>query len=335
MKTIERSHKVRAIIVKQPGGREQLKIVDVEQPSPGPREVLVKVKAAAINRTDIIQRESESNYANLDILGVEVAGIVEEAGEQALIKPGTPVMGLVNGGGYAEYAIMPADRAIPIPKNLTFEEAAAIPEVFLTAYQTLFWHGELSKDETVLIHAGGSGVGTAAIQLAKQFADANIITTAGSEEKLAFAKTLGAKVGINYKKEDFAKKVLQTTNEKGVDVILDFVGASYFEKNLKSIAVDGRWVLIGILGGTEVKEVNLWDFMLKRIKFIGTLLTPRSDEYKKRLTEEFTEKALPLFEKGLLKPIVDKTYAFEDVQEAHKRMEDNKNLGKILLKVDS
>src|SRR5699024_687634 len=156
---------------------------------------------------DIVNRESESGYLDTPILGVEVAGVVEEGGADAHIVPGTRVMGLVNGGGYAEYTVMPANRAIEIPDQMSFEQAAAIPEVFLTAYQTLYWHGRLAQNETVLIHAGGSGVGTAAIQLAKQLSHAKVITTAGSQEKLDFAKTLGADFGINYKEKNFAEEV--------------------------------------------------------------------------------------------------------------------------------
>lgn len=324
---------MKAVIVKQPGGAEQLTLVDYEQPSPADHELLIEVRAVAINRTDIISRESTSRYSDFDILGVEVAGVVVDGGKNTTIKPGTPVMGLVNGGGYAEYAVMPEDRAIEIPENLTFEQAAAIPEVFLTAYQTLFWHGKLAEQETVLIHAGGSGVGTAAIQLAKQFKQAHILVTAGSEDKLTFAKKLGASVRINYKQQDFAEEVEYATDGHGVDVILDFIGASYFEKNMKSIGVDGRWVLIGILGGTLVEQVNLWDLLSKRVQLIGTLLTPRSDAYKAKLTKEFAERALPLFVNGKLQPIVDKVFSLEDIRYAHERMENNENIGKIIINV--
>jgi putative PIG3 family NAD(P)H quinone oxidoreductase len=243
-------------------------------------------------------------------------------------------MGLVNGGGYAQYALMPADRAMKIPDNLSFEEAAAIPEVFLTAYQTLFWLGELTDQETVLIHAGGSGVGTAAIQLAKKLTKAKIITTAGSKEKLDFCHSLGADICINYKEQSFDEEILKATNNQGVDVILDFIGASYWEKNLKSIKTDGRWVLIGILGGTVVEKVNLMELLLKRVQLKGTLLTPRSDEYKKELTEEFVKKAMPLFRKNEIKAIVDHVFPFEEVQRAHEHMEANKNVGKIILQVN-
>ncbi|MGJ3197417.1 NAD(P)H-quinone oxidoreductase [Peribacillus frigoritolerans] len=325
---------MKAVVVKEPGGAEQLLFKDFSKPVPGKGEILIKVKASAINRTDIVSREGKSGYMANPILGIEVSGEVVETGEGANIQTGTRVMGLVNGGGYAQYALMPADRAMKIPDNLSFEEAAAIPEVFLTAYQTLFWLGELTDQETVLIHAGGSGVGTAAIQLVKKLTKAKIITTAGSKEKLDFCQSLGADICINYKEQSFDEEILKATNNQGVDVILDFIGASYWEKNLKSIKTDGRWVLIGILGGTVVEKVNLMELLLKRVQLKGTLLTPRSDEYKKELTEEFVKKAMPLFRKNEIKAIVDHVFPFEEVQRAHEHMEANKNVGKIILQVN-
>ena len=325
---------MKAVVVKEPGGAEQLLFKDFSKPVPGKGEILIKVKASAINRTDIVSREGKSGYMANPILGIEVSGEVVETGVGANIQTGTRVMGLVNGGGYAQYALMPADRAMKIPDNLSFEEAAAIPEVFLTAYQTLFWLGELTDQETVLIHAGGSGVGTAAIQLAKKLTKAKIITTAGSKGKLDFCHSLGADICINYKEQSFDEEILKATNNQGVDVILDFIGASYWEKNLKSIKTDGRWVLIGILGGTVVEKVNLLELLLKRVQLKGTLLTPRSDEYKKELTEEFVTKAMPLFRKHEIKAIVDHVFPFEEVQRAHEHMEANKNVGKIILQVN-
>ncbi|WP_341866044.1 alcohol dehydrogenase catalytic domain-containing protein [Paenibacillus ferrarius] len=189
-----------------------------EQAKPIPKdgELLIKVKAAAVNRIDIVHREKNLGYMDNPILGVEVAGTVEEVGTGAGFKVGTRVMGLVNGSGYAEYVVMPADRAMVIPEHLSFEEAAAIPEVFLTAYQTLFWIGKLRADENVLIHAGGSGVGTAAIQLAKQIGQANVVTTASSQEKFDFCRSLGADVCKNYKEQNFDKEVLMPPKIKGL-----------------------------------------------------------------------------------------------------------------------
>lgn len=326
---------MKAVLIKSPGGPEQLAVDTHPKPVPKEDEILIKVKAAAINRTDIIQRKSGQNkYIDAPILGVEVAGIVEEVGDNSDIQVGTRVMGLVNGGGYAEYAVMPTDRVMIIPENLTHVEAAAIPEVFLTAYQTLFWHGDLKERESVLIHAGGSGVGTAAIQLAKQLKQAKVLTTAGSQNKLDYISKLGADICISYKEQQFDTEVLKATNNEGVNVILDFVGASYWTKNFNSIAVDGRWVLIGMLGGSEVEKFNLWSLMQKRIQLIGTLLTPRSNEYKSKLTKEFIDIVLPLFNQKKVKPIVDSIFKLEEVQEAHKYMESNANIGKIILQIN-
>ncbi len=324
---------MKAITVKQPGGAEQLQVTDQLKPEPREGELLIKVKAAAVNRTDIVNREKESGYLTNPVLGVEVAGTVEKTGPGVDTACGTRVMGLVNGGGYAAYAVMPADRAMIVPENLSFKEAAAIPEVFLTAYQTLFWIGKLGKGETVLVHAGGSGVGTAAIQLAEN-AGANVITTAGSQEKLDFCKSLGADHCVNYKEQNFEEKVLQATDDAGVDLILDFVGASYWKKNLASIAADGRWVLIGMLGGTKVEQIDLGALMAKRVQLTGTLLTPRSDQYKAELTADFSEHALSLFESKQLKPVIDREFAFEDINQAHEHMEQNKNIGKIIICVE-
>lgn len=323
---------MKAVTVKAPGGSEQLQVVDFEKPKPGPGELLIDVKAAAVNRTDIVNREGVNGYVDFPILGVEVAGVVEAVGEDVDMPVGSHVMGLVNGGAYAEYALMPEGRAMIVPDNLDWENAAAIPEVFLTAYQTLFWLGNLQAGETVLIHAAGSGVGTAAIQLAKQISQVNVIATAGSAEKLAVAKDLGADVCINYKEENFAEVVEEVTDGKGADVILDFVGASYYEKNYQSIAVDGRWVLIGILGGVEVESVNLFDLMLKRVQLKGTLLTPRSDAYKEELSATFAKEVLPFFEEGKIKAVVDSVFRLEEMAAAHDRMENNENTGKIIVK---
>lgn len=324
--------KMKGIIVREPGGSDQLELTDLPIPTLLDGELLIKVETAAVNRTDIVTREGKSGYAKSAILGVEVAGIVEKTSETSHFKIGDRVMGLVNGGGYAEYAVMPANRALKIPDNLSFEEAAAIPEVFLTAYQTLYWIGKLKRHETVLIHAGASGVGTAAIQLAKQVSDAKVIVTAGSKEKLEFCKQLGADTLINYKEQSFDEEVLQATDGEGVDVILDFIGASYWEKNLASIKKAGRWVLIGVLGGGVVEKVNLMELMAKYVQLSGTLLTPRSDEYKADLTKEFAEVVMPHLERGNIKPIIDTVFPIEEVATAHNYMEENRNIGKIILR---
>lgn len=324
---------MKGVIVTKPGGPEQLELADLPMPEPRAGELLIEVHAAAVNRTDIVMREGKAGYATNPILGVEVAGKVIKVNGESSFSVGEKVMGLVNGGGYAEYAVMPIDRAISVPDSFSFAEAAAIPEVFLTAYQTLYWIGKLQHRETVLIHAGASGVGTAAIQLAKQVSRANVIVTAGSAKKLEFCRELGADVLINYKEQSFDEEVLRATNGQGADVILDFVGADYWEKNLASIRKGGRWVLIGVLGGIKVPQVNLFALMSKCVQVTGTLLTPRSDEYKARLTQDFVQNIMKQFESGSVKPIIDTSYPLEKVSEAHVRMEENRNIGKIVLQV--
>lgn len=326
---------MKAILVKEPGGTEQLNLVDIDKPEPNKEEVLVKVKASAVNRADIVKRVGKyPNQAKENIsLGLEVSGVIEKiGGENSKYKVGDEVCGLMAEGGYAEFAILREDVIIPKPENLSFIEAAAIPEVFMTAYQTLFWLGKLKKGEHVLIHAGGSGVGTAAIQLAKQ-AGAIVTVTAGSKKKLDFCKTLGADTLINYKEETFSEVIQEKTENHGVDLILDFIGASYWEMNMRSIAVDGRIVLIGLLGGARVENFNLNYILAKRIQVTGTLLNPRSDQYKADLVKDLVDSSLDLFNSGQLRPIVDSTYALANVGEAHDHMQASKNIGKIVLTV--
>ncbi|WP_066191624.1 NAD(P)H-quinone oxidoreductase [Gracilibacillus timonensis] len=324
---------MKAVIAKQPGGAEQLVYQEMPGPTMSDKDVLIDVYASAVNRTDILNREGKSGYAENPIIGIEVAGEVADPNGHSHWKKGDRIMGLVNGGAYAEQVVMPADRVIPIPDRLSFEEAAAIPEVFLTAFQTLYWIGDLQRSEKVLIHAGASGVGTAAIQLARVLSDAEIFTTAGTAEKLAYCKQLGANETIPYKEVDFADVITKITDGEGVSLILDFVGASYWQKNMQSIAVDGRWVLIGVLGGSKVEQISLMDVMAKRIQLTGTLLTPRSDAYKARLTRDFIERALPYMEQGKLQPVIDTVYPIEEVADAHRHMEANKNIGKLILQV--
>lgn len=314
-------------------GQVRLKLTqEATMPTRTKNQLLIKVAAAAINRTDLLAKETGKLPQGNTILGVEVSGTVIES-DSDLFPCGSRVMGLVNGGGYAEYAVMNLGNAMMLSDRLTFEEGAAIPEVFLTAYQTLFWLGELMPDQNVLIHAGASGVGLAAIQLAKQLTTAKILVTASSPEKLELCQSLGADILINYKEETFEQRVLQATSGQGADVILDFIGAAYWEKNLASIAYDGRLILIGILGGSIVTQVDLMALLEKRITIKGTLLTPRSNTYKADLTKEFWEKTADLFEVGLLKPVIDSTFLLENVEEAHQYMASNKSKGKIILKV--
>ncbi|WP_300343476.1 NAD(P)H-quinone oxidoreductase [Fusobacterium sp.] len=324
---------MKCVVVKENGNVEKLRVTEMEIPKRDSGELLIKVHYTAVNRTDIINREGKAGKLVNPILGVEISGEVVETDENSSFKLGDRVMGLVNSGAYAEYCIIPEGMAIKLSEILTYEEGAAIPEVFLTAYQTLYWLGGLQENETVLIHAGASGVGTAAIQLAKKIGKAKVIVTAGSEEKLEFCKKLGADVVINYKEKEFDKIVLDVTQGKGVDLILDFVGASYWEKNLNSIKVDGRMVLIGILGGTEVEKMSILQLLMKRVQITGTLLTPRTVEYKTLLSQEFSQKVLPLIEKKIITPIIDRVFSIDEIKQAHTYMEENKNIGKIVIKI--
>ena len=326
---------MKAWTIKEPGGLDQLVMVDRPIPVPTEDEVLIKVEATAVNRLDIITRENKMLEEPYPVLGVEVSGfVVKDSPNYPDLKIGTRVAGLTKQNAYAEYAVMHAGHAMRIPESMSFIEAAAIPETFLTAYQTMFWLGELKPLETILIHAAGSGVGTAAIQLAsRKITDAKIIATAGSDHKLKMAKALGAKHVINYRKEDFAEKVLEYTDGHGADVILDFVGASYYEQNVKSTAIDGRWISIGTLGGAEASGFSFRDLMQKRISLKGTLLTPRSDAYKEELSQEFAHRIMPFFDEDIIQPIIHSVLAFEDLPEAHRQMEANENTGKIVIDV--
>lgn len=327
---------MKAWTIKQPGGIEELTMVEKEIPQPKENELLVKVEAFGINRTDIITRENKDLSAPYPVLGVELSGVVEKTSPKyPEIQKGTRVAGIVNQNAYAEYAVMPADRAIILPESLSIIEGAAIPEVFLTAYQAMFQLGNIKRGQTILIHAAGSGVGTAAVQLAgRKIAGANVIATAGSDRKLALVKELGAQRTVNYNKEDFSEVVLEETGGKGVDLILDFVGASYWEQNLKSAGLDAKWILLGTLGGSELENVSLNALMKKRIHLLASLLTPRSDEYKAELTRDFSKVIMPFFEEDIIQPIIHSVLSFEQLAEAHRQMEADENTGKIIITVD-
>ncbi|MCF7798131.1 MAG: NAD(P)H-quinone oxidoreductase [Lentisphaeria bacterium] len=327
---------MRAIIVDNPGGPEQLRIGEVQRPEPKPHELLVKVKAASVNRADILQRQG--NYppppSTSEILGLDAAGVVVDKGDQVLAwENDERVMALVPGGGYAEYVTIPEQMALPIPDNLSFTDAASIPEAFLTAYQAIVWYGQLKKRETALIHAGASGVGTAAIQLARTIG-AKIIVTAGSDEKVNFCEMLGADLGVNYKEDDFATAVRNFTQGKGADVIVDFIGADYWDRNMASLAVDGRIVILATLGGALIEQFNIRDLFKKRGQLTTSSLRSRPLDYKVRLTRDFGGFALPRFNSGELKPVIDSVYSWQMAVEAHNHMEANANKGKIVLTID-
>jgi putative PIG3 family NAD(P)H quinone oxidoreductase len=268
-----------------------------------------------------------------NVLGLEMAGEVADVGAACEgWTAGDRVCALLPGAGYAELVTIPAGLAMRIPANLTFEEASAIPEVFLTAYQNLFNVARLAPGETVLIHAGGSGVGTAAIQLVRE-ARATSLVTAGSREKIDRCLALGARAGWNHTEGAFAPWVAQMTGGKGVDIVLDFVGAGYFEQNLEALAADGRMVVIGTLGGAEVEKFSLRTLMSKRLQITGAGLRGMDTTRKIRLTGHFANFALPRFADGRLVPIVDSVVDWREAAKAHERMESNVNVGKIVLRV--
>ncbi|ELT87242.1 hypothetical protein CAPTEDRAFT_163551 [Capitella teleta] len=318
------------------GGPEKLSVGQVAIPSLREREVLIRVHATAINRAETLQRQGKYPPVpgESEILGLEAAGVVEKLGPGASKwKIGDRVMALLPGGGNAEFVAAFEDHLIPVPITLPFTQAAAIPEVWLTAYQLLHFVGKLKVGEKVLIHAGASGVGTAAVQLVKQ-AQAQPYVTAGSKEKIQFAEELGAIKGFNYKEGDFAAKVLKATNGDGVDLILDCVGASHWEQNIESLKAEGRWVLYGSLGGVNVEGPILGKILRKRISLIGSTLKARSTQYKTELISAFSDHAMPLFANGTYRPIIYTIFlSLHHLPEAHRTMEANQNTGKIVLKV--
>lgn len=315
---------------------KQLMIGEWETPELKENEVLVHVKATAVNRADLLQKKGLYPVPKgvSPILGLEMAGVVEKVGSNVTNwSIGDRIFSLLPGGGYAEKVTIPEEMGMRIPDEFTFEQAAAIPEVFLTAYLNLFVLGGLQPNDTVLIHAGASGVGTAAIQLAREVG-ATTIVTAGSEDKLNACKALGANYGFNYKKGPFSPEIKRITDGKGVQLILDFVGASYWEQNIDSLAVDGRVILIGTLGGSKVEGFDLFPLLLKRIQVIGSTLRSLPVARKIELTKEFVQFAMPMFENGRLKPIINSVWNLSQAEEAHQQMEENKNIGKIILRMD-
>ena len=247
-------------------------------------------------------------------------------------KPGDRVFGLVGGGAYAEKACIDHRLAMPIPDDWDFVKAAAVPEVFFTANETLFTLGRLDKGETVLIHAGASGVGTAGIQMARQ-AGARVLVTVGSEEKVARTVALGAEAGINYKTTDFAARVLELTDGAGVDLVQDFIGAAYWQNNLKCLKTAGRLVLVGLMGGAKV-EADLGLIMRKRLQVIGSVMRSQPLANKIAITERFRSRWLPELESGRLQPLIDTSFPLAEAAAAHQYMEDNRNVGKIMLVMD-
>jgi NADPH:quinone reductase len=325
---------MRAVVITRPGGPEVLEIQEVETPEPVADLVRVRVRAAGINRADLLQRAGgypAPAGSPSDIPGLEFAGEVDAIGPLVRMwKPGQRVMGLAGGGAQAEYILVHEGMLVEIPPNLDFEQAAGIPEVFMTAHDALFTQAGLQMGERVLIHAAGSGVGTAAIQLARA-AGATTFGTSRTPSKLERAKALGLDVGLS--NQNFAEAVNRLTNGGGVHVVIDFIGAPYMEQNLQALTAWGRIVFLATMGGAQT-NVNLGMLMGKRIAMRGVTLRTRTLEEKLVVTRRFATSVVPLLANGKVKPVIERVYAFHEIAEAHRAMEENKNFGKLIVRVE-
>ncbi len=316
------------------GAPSVMKIADAPVPSVRSGEVLIEVEYAGVNRPDVAQRKGEypPPPGASPIMGLEVAGkIVAIAPDVTQWRVGDAVCALTAGGGYAEYCAVAAPHCLPIPKGLSVLEAAAIPETYFTVWTNVFDRGALKRGESFLVHGGSSGIGITAIQLAKAFG-AKVFTTVGNDEKAAACKTLGADVAFNYKTEDWAKELFTATEKRGVDVILDMVGGSYTNKNLRSLAPNGRLVQIAFLEGQKV-EIELAPIMMKRLNVTGSTLRPRTIPEKAAIAKALFDNVWPLLEKGVAKPVIFKVFPLGEVANAHTLMESSAHIGKIMLEV--
>jgi len=326
---------MRAIVTHGTGGPEVLVPGHAERPKAGPDQVLIRVAATSVNRADVAQRQG--NYppppGESPILGLEVAGRIEEVGAGVgRWRPGDRVMTLVGGGGYAEYAVASTGTLLPVPARFDLVAAAAIPEVFITAYLNILREAALRQHETLLVHGGASGVGTAAIQLARRLREARVLVTVGSEAKADACRALGAEP-ILYRAENFAERVRALTDGRGADVILDHIGGDYLVDNLRCLALYGRLVIIGLLGGNKA-ELNIGQLMVKRQRVIGSVLRARPVAEKAEICRAFRAEVMPLIEDGRLEPVIHARLPLERAAEAHRLMGENANIGKLLLVVD-
>lgn len=320
---------MKAIVITQPGGPEVLRVEDRDDLQPQGDEVCIEVKASGLNRADIIQRQGSYPAppgVPADIPGLEVSGIVQSAGPRVTgWKPGDKVCALIAGGGYAQYAIAREGQCLPVPDNFNFVEAGALPEALSTVWSNVFQRGRLQAGENFLVHGGNSGIGTAAIQLAKAFG-ATVYTTVGSEEKGNITIGLGADRFINYKTQDFAVELATT----GIDVILDMIGGEYLQKNIRVLREDGRLVYINSVGG-NTPGINLHQVMTKRLTLTGSTLRGREYTWRKALSAELKEKVWPVIASGRYKPLIYRTLPYTEAAEAHRLMDTREHTGKIML----
>ena len=318
-----------------PGGPEVLHPATGPLPVPAPDEVLIRVQAAGVNRPDVQQRMGAypPPPGASKIIGLEVAGEVVAAGaEVTAYRPGDKVCALTNGGGYAEYCTAPAPQCLPWPAGYDALRAAALPETYFTVWANLFDRGRLAPGETALIHGGSSGIGVTAIQLAAEFG-ATAYVTAGSEEKCAACLRLGASAAINYRTQDFVEEVKRLTGGRGVDAILDMVGAAYLTRNIRSLALDGRLVLIAFLEGSRVENFDLVPVMTRRLTVTGSTMRPRTTAQKAAIAAALRERVWPVLAAGRRGPVIHATFPLAQAAEAHRLMESSAHIGKIMLSV--
>lgn len=325
---------MRAVVITNHGDPSVLKVVDVEKPEPKSSEILVKIRATSLNRADLMQRmglyPDPFPGAN-DIPGLEFAGTVVSCGESVKTwRVGDPVMGIVSGGAYAEFLVVPEMQAMAVPKNIDLANAAAIPEVFITAWDALICQANLQAGQWALVHAGASGVGTAAIQICKSLGAYVVVTCSAGKRDACLA--LGADLAIDYKAQDFVEVVMQATHGKGVTAILDVIGGDYLNRNIAALALKGTIVQVGLMGGGNT-AFNIGALMPKRARLIGTVLRPRPLEEKIAVTQRFVSEMLPFFEIGKLRPVIDRRFGLDQIVEAHEYMESNANTGKIIIDV--
>lgn len=320
------------IEAKGAGGPEVLVPATRSLPEPGPGDVLIEVAAAGINRPDVLQRQGlyPAPKGASDLLGLEVAGTIAKLGPGATrFEEGDSVCALVNGGGYAEYAVAPEATTLPLPPGLNFVEAAALPETVFTVWHNVFERAALKPGEWLLVHGGASGIGTTAIQIGAALG-AKVLVTVGSDWKTKACETLGAVRAIDYRTEDFVEAVRESTSGHGADVILDMVGGDYIERNLRAAALDGRIVQIAFLKGSKV-EIDLMRLMMRRLTLTGSTLRAQPPEVKARIARGVEDSVWPLIAQGKLKPVIDSTFKLEDAAGAHLRIDDPEHVGKIVL----
>lgn len=321
---------MRAVITPTPGGVDALEVVDRPQPVPGPGEVLIRITAAGVNRADLLQRQGRYNPppGATDVLGLECSGDIAAVGEGvADLAPGTHVCALLSGGGYADYVTVPAGQVATVPTSISLVDAGGLMEVASTVWSNVFMMGKLQHGETLLVHGGGSGIGTMAIQLGKAFG-ARVVVTVGSPAKAEFCRELGADLVIDYKQQDFVAEMKAA--DVRADVILDIIGAKYLEPNLSVLATAGRLVVIGLQGGVKA-ELNLGALLMKRAAIMATSLRARPSGEKAAIVSAMVAQVWPLIADGTVRPIIHATYPLEDVRQAHQVLEDSSHTGKVLL----